>query len=143
MPFIDDAEVQRFLPIDKLKVEELPDDRSDQYDDADRIVRGYLLGVVDSAVVATWTTPITTPEVIRAISGRFAAALIYRTRFSEASLDDPEFAQNKYKEAMDLLMRVIAGEIVIPGIETTTFDSSYFEPNNSSADPKFTMADRY
>lgn len=143
MPFVSDADVQLHLPIDKLKVEKLPDDRSDQYEDAARIIRGYLSGVISSTIIATWATPENTPDVIRAIAGRLAAALIYRTRFSENSLADPEFAQNKYNEAMDMLMKVITGVLVIPGVESTDFDSSYFEPNNLSALPKFTMADRY
>jgi len=144
MAFVDDADVQVHLPYDKLKVEGIPDDRAKVYLDSERIVRGYLAGVVDSAVLATWTSPTSTPETIRAITGRFAAALIYRTRYSENRLGDPEFAQNKYKEAMDLLMGVIAGEIPIDAVDIgTNFDNTWFEPNNSSNDPKFAMDDRY
>ncbi len=144
MAFVDDADVQVHLPYDKLKVEEIPDDRAKVYLDSERIVRGYLAGVVDTAVLATWTEPQFTPETIRAITGRFAAALIYRTRYSENRTGDPEYAQNKYKEAMDLLMGVIAGTIPIDAVDIgTNFDNLWFWPNDTTDPPKFTMADRY
>ena len=144
MPLVDDADVQIHLPVDKLKVEEIPDDRAKAYDDADRIVRGNLTGVVTPAVLATWVTPATTPNIIRAIAGRFAAALIYRTRYSENSLNDPQFAQNKYNEAMSMLNAIIAGTLVIDGIDIgTDFDNTWFEPTNESADPIFTIAAQF
>ena len=143
MPIIDDADVQRHLPVDKLKVEGIPDDRSDIYEDAARIVRGYLYGVVDSAVVATWLTPVTTPEMIRAIASRLAAARIYRNRFGEQSFKDPEYAKTLYDEAMGLLNDIVSGVVLIDGIAETQFDNTYFEPNDASDPPRFTMADRY
>jgi phage gp36-like protein len=144
VPLVDDADVQIHLPVDKLKVEEIPDDLLKAKDDADRIVRGYLAGVVTSAILASWVTPATTPNIIRAIAGRFCAALIYRTRYSENSLDDPEFAQNKYNEAMAMLQAIIAGTLVIDGVDTgTDFDNTWFEPNANSIDPIFTMVSQF
>lgn len=143
MPMIDDADVQRHLPVDKLKVEGIPDDRSDIYMDAERVVRGYLYGVVDSAVVALWITPAATPEIIRSIAGRLAAARIYRNRFGEQSMTDPGYAQTLYKEAMDMLNSIISGDVLIDGVAQIQFDNTYFQPNDASDPPKFTMADRY
>ena len=143
MPLIDDADVQIHLPVDKLKVEEIPDDLSDAKRDAERIVRGYLTGYVDSAEMALWTTPDTTPETIRAIAGRLAAALIYRVRYSEATTDYAEYAQRLYDEAMMMLQRIADGSLDIPGIVTPAFDATYFEPNNSTGEPKFAMDDVY
>lgn len=144
MAFIDDADVQVHLPVDKLQVERVPDDLAKCKLDTERIIRGYLAGVIDSAVLATWTTPEDTPEVIRAIAGRLCAALLYRTRYSENSLDDPQFAQVKYNEAMALLTDIIEGDIVIPGVELgSNFSNEWFEPNANSDPPKFTMADQY
>ena len=143
MPLVDDADVQVHLPFDKLKVEEIPDDLAQCKLDTERIIRGTLAGVVDSAVLATWTTPETTPEQIRAIGGRLTAALIYRTRYSEDSLDDPMFAQVKYNEAMGMLEKVATGAIEIEGVESTQFDNLYFEPNNNTADPFFVMGAQF
>ena len=144
MPLVDDADVQIHLPVDKLKVEEIPDDLAKAKEDADRIVRGYLTGVVTAAVLATWITPATTPTIIRAIAGRLCAALIYRTRYSENSLNDPQFAQNKYDEAMTMLQQIIAGELEIPGVDPgIDFDNTWFEPNANSIDPIFTMVSQF
>ena len=143
MPLVDDADVQIHLPVDKLKVEEIPDDLSNAKLDAERIIRGYLAGVIDSATLATWTTPALTPEIIRAVGGRLTAALIYRTRYSESSLDDPEYAQNKYNEAMAMLQNIIDGSLIIPGVDTTEVDNTYFWPNDTTSDPVFAMDDVY
>jgi len=143
MSYIDDAEVQRFLPVDKLKVEDVPDDKGDIYDDAERIVRGYLNGVVDATVIALWVDKASTPELIRAIAGRFAAARIYRNRLGEQSYNDMGYPQVLYNEAMGFLNGIISGELAVDGTPQTQFDNTYFEPNDASDPPKFTMADRY
>ena len=144
MALIDDADVQVHLPIDLLKVEEVPDDLASCKLDAERIVRGYLTGVIDSAVLATWTDPTSTPETIRAIAGRFCAALIYRLRLGGATRADPEYAQNKYNEAMAMLMAIISGDLPIDSVVIgTDFDNAWFWPNNTTDPPRFTMADRY
>lgn len=144
MGFIEQADVQTHLPVDKLRVESIPDDVAWVMLDSERVIRGYLADVIDTAVLASWDTPETTPEVIRAIAGRLSAALIYRTRYSENSLTDPQFAQRKYDEAMAMLMDIINGEITLPDVVIgTDFSDEWFEPNNNSDPPKFTMADRY
>jgi phage gp36-like protein len=144
VPLVSDADVQVHLPYDKLKIESIPDDLAKAKLDAERIVRGALSDVVDVAVMATWLTPETTPETIRAIAGRFCAAKIYRVRYSENSLTDPQYAQNLYNEAMAMLTEIIEGDVSLPGVVLdTNFDNTWFEPNNLSDPPKFTMADRY
>jgi hypothetical protein len=142
MAIVDDADIQIHLPYDKLKVEAIPDDLVNVKKDVERIIRGYLAGVFNTDTLAAWTTPAATPAMIRAIGGRFGAALIYRLRYSEDSLDDPEYAQMKYNEAMGMLMKVIDGSIVLEEVTTDTasqFDSTYFFPNDTADDPKFTM----
>lgn len=145
MPLVDDGDVQVHLPADTLAVEGIPDDRNLIYLDAERVVRAVLTGAVESTVMATWTTPATTPDIIRAACGRLAAAEIYRLRFGQQAFTDPEYAQVKYNEAMMLLQKLIAGEIVIPGVDSgVDFDNTWFEPTDASTDqPKFTMSGRY
>lgn len=147
MSIVSDADVQIHLPVDKLQVEEIPDDLDEAKKDAERIIRGYLAGVFAPATLAAWIDPASTPAVIRAIAGRFCAALIYRVRYSEDSLDDPQYAQMKYNEAMDMLNKVISGVIILEEVDddtATPFDSTWFTPNDASTDvPKFHMADRY
>ena len=145
MPFIDDADIQIHLPIDKLNVGNIPDDLAGVKLDAERIIRGYLAGVFEPATLALWVDADSTPAQIRAIAGRFAAAKIYRNRYSEDSLDDPEFAQFMYDEALTMLMKVINGQIVLDDIVDlgTQFDNTYFFPNSTTDEPKFAMDDVY
>lgn len=143
MPIVDDADVQVHLPYDKLKIEEIPDDLAKCKLDTERIVRGYLAGVIPSATMALWLTPDDVPEVIRAAAGRLCAALIYRLRYSEQSLDDPQFAQNKYNEAMGMLQGIIDGTIIVDGIITVEFGNTYFWPNDSTVEPRFTIEGRF
>lgn len=145
MALVDDGDVQIFLPLDKLKVEAIPDDKARAYQDAERIIRGYLAGVFEAATLAAWTTPSATPGEIRAVAGRLAAARIYRLRYSENSLDDPGYAQVLYNEAMAMLQAIIDGDIVLTGVTdpSTTFDDTYFEPNAGTDPPKFAMDNIY
>jgi len=141
MAFVSDADVQIHLPVDKLNVGEIPDDLAEAKLYAERIIRGYLAGVFEAATLALWTDPTSTPGQIRLIGGLLSAAKIYRTRYSEDSLDDPEFAQFMYNEAMAMLMLVINGQIVLDDVDDTgtQFDNTYFFPNDTTDDPKFTM----
>jgi homogentisate 1,2-dioxygenase len=136
---LDDINIH--LPRDKIEV-----DTADYVPfqlDAERVVRGMLAGYYLPVTLSTWTAPETTPGLIRAIVGRLVAAFYYRQRYSEDSLDDPLFAQNKYNEAMELLKGVLDGNIVLEEVPTdvgadhlTTDD---FWPNDSTDEPKFTM----
>lgn len=151
MPLLDDSDIQVHLPADKLKIENLDDSLPDIKRDTERIIKGYLSAVLEVSTIASWTTPELTPPEIRAIGGRLAAALIYRLRYSEDALDDPEFAQVKYNEAIKMLMDIINGTLVLTDPVTgdpledqgESFDSSYFEPNDTTDPPKFTMSGRY
>ena len=144
MPLVDDADVQVHLPYDKLKIETIPDDLAKCKLDAERVVRGALSDVVEAAVLASWAEPEDTPEIIRAITGRLCAAQIYRVRYSENNLNDPQYAQTLYDQAMAMLLEIENGDILLPDVVLDTdFDNTWFEPNNNSDPPKFTMADRY
>lgn len=151
MPFVNDADVQIHLPVDTLKVEEVPDDRERAYEDAERIIRGYLAGVFEPATLTAWATPATTPDQIRAIAGRFTAAGIYRLRFGQSNMDDPAYAKVKYDEAMGMLMGVVNGDITLidPGTDLPitdvglSMDTTYFRPTDESTAPFFTMDGRF
>lgn len=146
MAWVDDADVQIHLPIDKLLLEEIPDDKAQAVEYGERIVRGYLAGVLEPATIAAWVSPATTPSQIRLVTGLFTAAKIYRLRYSEDSLDDPEYAQVLYNEAMAMINGIIAGTIILDDVDDVTsgFDNTWFTPNDASTDqPKFRMADVY
>jgi hypothetical protein len=139
-------DVNMHLPTDKLEMEEPELDLFGL--DADRIIRGYLAGIVAPTTLAAWTSPDVTPEIIRAIAGRFIAAFWYRERYSEDSVDDPIFAQTKYNEAMAMLQGIISGSIVIVEIPDASpvlglhFGPENFYPNNLDDGPIFTLDDK-
>jgi hypothetical protein len=142
MALVDDNDINVHLPTDKISAEdgELLEGIKE---DIERIIRGNLAGYVDSAEMVTWVDPDSTPETIRAIGGRLGAAFIYRKRYSEDSLDDPQYAQFKYNEAMTMITGIINGDIVLDpdaeagGISLTT---DLFYPNDPLVDPpKFSV----
>src|SRR5215831_15481791 len=143
MPFASLDDVNMHLPTDKLQIEEPELDLFGI--DAERIIRGYLAGVIPATAMAAWTSPDSTPDLVRAIAGRFIAAFYYRERYSEDSLDDPSYAQFKYNEAMGLLQGILGGTIVITGPAVPQigirFTAEDFYPNSQDSGPIFTMDD--
>jgi hypothetical protein len=141
---LDDANLH--LPTDKVNVDTAEFDEVQL--DAERIIRGHLANYYSATELSLWTSPETTPGLIRSIAGRLMAAFVYRRRYSEDSLDDPEYAQTKYNEAMALLVGIQAGTIVVDGItEQPTTDrltNADFWPNNSTLPgPFFSMNDPF
>lgn len=146
MALVDENDINVHLPEDKLIADAEP--LLDQIqEDIERIIRGNLAGTIDSAEMALWLTPATTPELIRAIGGRLGAAFIYRRRYSEDSLDDPQYAQFKYDEAMAMILGIKTGDLAIeeiPGEVGLALTTDMFYPNDPLTDPpKFTMSDVY
>lgn len=138
---LDDINVH--LPADKISVLDADDDALQL--DAERIVKGELSGTFTAATLAAWSTPATTPEIIRAVAGRFIAALVYSRAFSAEVDGIPEYAQSLYDQAMLTLTRVISGDIVLLDnvSEATTVGDRLsldnFSPNGDTPGPFFTM----
>lgn len=146
MPIVSDEDIQVQLPADKLRVEAIPDDLEAVKEDAERVIRGTLATAFSSTLLASWITPETTPSQIRAVAGRLCAALIYRVRYSEDDLDDPEFAQVKYNEAMNMLAQILSGDIILDDVDEVTgtqFDNTFFWPNDTTDPPIFTVTSRF
>lgn len=144
MALADLGDINVHLPDDKLEVDTA---RYAPYQlDAERIVRGFLAGYITPVILAGWTTPETTPQLIRAIAGRLVAAFYYRERYSEDSLDDPQFAQVKYNEAISWLMAVKEGTLTLEELEEgdivggNNLTTDMFAPNDDTLPaPFFTM----
>ncbi|KKW09706.1 MAG: hypothetical protein UY48_C0055G0009 [Candidatus Gottesmanbacteria bacterium GW2011_GWB1_49_7] len=139
---LDDINVH--LPSDKLGLAD--GDDTEMQLDAERIIKGYLSTVYSAATLAEWADPATTPGLIRAIAGRLIAAFYYALRFSEDSVERPEYAQFKYDEAMSMLKQIVAGTLLLPEVTETpttglSFTSADFWPNDD--DPVFTMSKEF
>lgn len=140
MALVDDNDVQVHLPVDKLIVEELPDSVQEVMLDLERVIKGTLSQTYSATTLASWSTPETTPEYIRAIGGRLAAALIYRLRLSQDYPNDSEYAIQKYEEAMMMLEQVRSGAVTLD-VDEIIDSPSHLTTSNYivGEDPKFTM----
>lgn len=136
---LDDINVH--LPEDKLEVFDAEDEHLQI--DCDRIIKGWLAGTYSAATLAAWTTPATTPSLIRAVAGRFMAAFVYKKAYSEDSTRIPPYAQMKYDEAMTMLNMIKDGQLLLSDVVEvpgTTFTGDLFWPNDDTDAPKFTMS---
>lgn len=146
MSFVDLDDVNVFLPTDKLEALDADNDASVL--DAERIIKAKLSGTFSAATIATWSTPAATPGTIRAICGRLVAALYYARAFSAETTEAPEYAQNLYNDAMNMLECIKTGDIIlveVPTAEQPTaggqLGTADFLPNSSSPGPFFTMTE--
>jgi hypothetical protein len=113
--------------------------------DAQRIVKGYLAGSFSPSTLAAWADPDTTPSIIRAIAGRLIAAAFYADRYAEDDPDVPAYAQEKYNQAMLMLMQVQTGALILTEVTEPTADAFVnldFYPNDDTVPgPLFTIGD--
>lgn len=144
MPLVSLDDINVFLPQDKIEALDADDDNSAL--DAERIVKATLSGTFSPTVLASWATPATTPETIRAIAGRLTAALFYSRSLSEEQTEVNEYAQKLYNEAMSMLESIKQGFITLPEVDdedqpTTggSLDTTDFFPNATTPGPVFTM----
>jgi len=151
LPLASLFDINTHLPQDKLQVTDGNDDALQL--DAERLIKGYLADVYSPVTLASWSDPTIddpalpgyVPEYIRGIAGRFIAAFYYRIRYSEDTLDTPGYAQNLYDEAMDMLNKVVRGEITLIDVEESpatdvSLTNELFWPNDSTAEgPYFRM----
>jgi hypothetical protein len=134
-------DINTHLPSDKASIADADDDPFQT--DVARYVRSLLSGFFPSEVLATWTNPDNTPELIRGIAGRLIAAQWYATLYSEDISGVSEYAQGKYNEANNMIDRIRNGSMVVVDtngipivIEGVGLDATVLA---STSDPKFTM----
>jgi hypothetical protein len=97
-----------------------------------RVVKGYLARIVDPVVMASWASPDTTPDIIREIASMLCASQVYINYAARTSLilENNNFAQRLYDEAMAMLNGIIDGTIPIVGIPPTTESISEMDTND-------------
>jgi hypothetical protein len=80
-----------------------------------RVVKGYLSRTMSQSVLATWASPDKTPDIIREIASMFIASQVYFNYAMRTSimLEDNNFAQRLYNEAMGLLNGILDGSIPV------------------------------
>lgn len=110
-----------------------------------RVVRGYLSGAIAGTTLTGWNSPSNTPDIVREAAAKMIAAQLYFNQVSRTNLtiEDRNFAQILYNQAMDILNKIISGEINIgqsATVETSEHLSSLdFFPVDDT-DRAFTMS---
>lgn len=108
-----------------------------------RIVRGYMARLFDSATLMSWSSPTTTPDIIREIAALLIASQVYFNEASRQSLEisNENFAQRMYDQAMKMMNQIIDGEIPIsgeiPGGASDLTEDDFFPIDNT--DRAFTL----
>lgn len=116
--FASNSDIQSWLGEDKIEVTDGLSRKAKV--DADRLIRGQLAGVFTLVTLSSWATPDDTPELIRGISGRLSAAFIYRELYSEETTTIPQYAQELYNEAIQMLLDIKTGNLVVIGVDEST-----------------------
>lgn len=136
-------DITAFLRDDRVRVD---DANSKQPNiDAGRIIRARLSGFFAPAVLNTWDSPANTPELIRSIAGRLAAAYLYRSLMSSEEDTISSYAQQLWNEAIQMLLDITNGNIVVVDATNTPIDTTganliSFWPDNSTT-PLFSISD--
>lgn len=153
MPLATNADVNTYLPQDKAKLEDAEDDLL--LLGAEREIKATLAGVVSATTLASWSTPTTTPGIVREICSRLTAGMWY-TRIESEDDAQREYGVDLKNEARSLLAKIVAGEVVILDIDNTVLTSGGadslvqddFLPNDATTaivggERKFGMGDSY
>ena len=139
MAYADATDANRWL--DGTTISVSTGDMTLEEDSAERIIRGFLAGKVDSTELNSWVDTTTTPEMIREIAGQFVAAFRYRRLYAENVIEasDNTYGQRMYDEAMEKLMGVANGTIQlfdIPSPSLVNSDSeltgAHFYPDDTT-----------
>lgn len=138
--FASNTDIQSWLQNDKVTVDDTLAGKPNI--DATRTIKGQLAGIFSPLTISSWADPASTPEIIRGIAGRLAAAFIYRKIYSEEDTSIPEYAQALYNEAISMLQDIRLGSLIVTDdteepVDTTGSTLLGFWPNDDS--PVFTM----
>jgi hypothetical protein len=137
MAYADATDANRWL--DGTTISVSSGDMALEEDSAERIIRGFLAGKVNSVELNSWVDPTSTPEMIREIAGQFVAAFRYRRLYSEnvTEASDITYGQRMYDEAMAKLLGIASGEIQLADIPSPSLMNSdseltgaHFYPND-------------
>ena len=138
--FADNTDIQAWLESSKITVDDANSQKPNI--EAERLIKGQLTGVFEPVVISSWADPASTPELIRSIAGRLAAAYMYYAIYSEESDAISPYAQWLYNGAIAMLTDVRTGALIVTDDSEEPIDVSgaellSFWPSDNA--PKFTM----
>lgn len=110
--FASKTDIQAWLQPDKIQVDDANSQKPNI--EATRIVKGSLAGMFAPVVISTWADPDTTPELVRSVTGRLAAAFLHASIYSEESdREISAYSQWLYDGAMITLSQILAGSMTV------------------------------
>src|SRR5436305_6653619 len=109
--FASKTDIQAWLRSDRIIIDDANSQKPNV--EANGIIVGRLAGFFSQLVITSWADPDTTPELIRGIAGRLAAAFLYQSYYSEESTDVLAYAQWLYNNAVLMLDQIIAGDLIV------------------------------
>lgn len=104
-------DINAHLPPGKAEIEDAEDDLLQV--EAFRFIRAKLVGKFATTILALWTDPDNTPEIIRTIAGMFIAAKWYMEIYAEDSDEDAVYATNLWNQMMQLLNDILMNNIIV------------------------------
>lgn len=140
--FASKTDIQAWLQSDKILVNDANSQKPNI--EATRIVKGQLAGMFSPLVIPAWADPNSTPELVRSVTGRLAAAFLHASIYSEESdREISQYSQWLYNGAMATLAQILIGTSTVIDdsgnpIDTTGAGILDFFPNDDS--PIFTIA---
>lgn len=140
--FASKTDIQAWLQPDKIKVDDANSQKPNI--EATRIVKGALAGMFAPIVIASWADPSTTPELIRGVTGRLAAAFLHARIYSEESdREISAYSQWLYQQAMADLAAIVTGTLTVVDVDEIPIDTKgtgllSFFPDDTTT-PMFTI----
>ena len=100
-----------------------------------QVSSGILARIASTYDVSTWTTPATTPQVVKTIIAMFYAAWMYNKQYSDDNDDTNGYADKLMEMAEAMLVNILDGTTEIPGIDPTVDSGapSFYPTDTSSA----------
>lgn len=144
--FASKTDIQAWLQADKITVDDANSQK--QNIEATRIVKGSLAGMFTPVVIASWADPSSTPELIRSVAGRLAAAFIHASVYSEESdREISAYSQWLYDGAMFQIAQIISGALTVTDsggepVDTEGTGLLSFFPDDTTT-PLFTVSQQF
>lgn len=141
--FASKTDIQAWIRSDKIVVDDANSQKPNI--EATRIVKGQLAGMFSPVVIASWADPDSTPELVRGVTGRLAAAFLHAAVYSEESdREISAYSQWLYNGAIAVLAQIVAGTLTITDVNGNPIDTTgegllSFFPDDTTT-PLFTVS---
>lgn len=93
--------------------------------------------------VTGWTSPTTTPDLVRVLLTKMYAAWMYDRAYSENQAETNPYAAMLRQNAQELLSGLIDGTIEIPGVVAASVPNPSFYPDDYTCGPEFSINQRF